>query len=73
MGNLWIHAGLQSLAKEFRYITILKIIPLFSGNYKKTENFSFYFTNMEHQSNHMFILKFTQLYVVDRQFPILCF
>jgi len=35
MDRYWIHAGLYLLAKEFRYITILRIILLFIKHYKK--------------------------------------
>ena len=34
-----IHAGLYLLAKEFRYITILRIILLFTKHYKENQKF----------------------------------
>jgi len=42
MSHYWFHAGLKLQAKEFRYITILKIILIFTFIFSKKFNFSLF-------------------------------
>jgi len=43
MDRYWFHAGLYLVDKEFRYITILRIILLLTKHYKKNIIFLFIF------------------------------
>jgi len=56
MSRYWIHAGLQLKAKEFRYITNLKISHLFTPLYQKAYNLFFQFETLRtNQITYIFV------------------